>query len=140
MYRYSFNEGNEQKEISVVLTLTNPSSTDIIIHVQSRDVNATGTYVHYAYIFTSLVNLLHNVCIESDDYTAEPYTVTFPAGITMTSFKITLLGDDILESNEQFQLGINSLPDRVTISDPNQTTVTIIDDDRKPYHCVIYAL
>ena len=49
------------------------------------------------------------------------------------SFNVTIIGDNIMESNEQFQLNItsNSLPDRVTISNPSQITVTIVDNDSK---------
>ena len=38
-----------------------------------------------------------------------------------------------MESSEQFQLSVtsNSLPDRVTISNPSQITVTIVDNDSK---------
>jgi len=78
--------------------------------------------------------------VGSVDYAVGPYNVTFPAGMTMTSFNILLMDDNLLESNEQFQLIIvNSLPDRVTTRDPNQATVTIMDDDRKPQFWVMYA-
>jgi len=59
--------------------------------------------------------------------------VTFPAGDTEVSFSVTIIDDRILESNETFQLSINSekLPDNVTINDPSSITITIVDDDCK---------
>ena len=51
------------------------------------------------------------------------------------SFNITVVDDKILESDESFYLNIcNMLPDRVTVGDINQTTVTIKDNDGE---CVI---
>ena len=87
-------------------------------------------------ILLQLVGEIHNIqlyyiMIGDVDYTSGPYIVTFPAGMITASFNIPILDDNVLENDEQFQLSIifNSLPDRVTISDPSQTTVTIRDDD-----------
>ena len=43
------------------------------------------------------------------------------------------MDDRFLEINETFKLRINSssLPNRVIVTSPNETTITIIDDDRK---------
>ena len=67
------------------------------------------------------------------DYTSGPYTVTFPAGQTNATFNVPINDDNILEGNENFMLTINSslLPDDVLLGDPNQATVTIMDDDHK---------
>ena len=66
------------------------------------------------------------------DYTSGPYTVTFPAGITIASFDVPITDDMILEINENFMLAINSsLPNGVTIGAPSDATVIIVDDDRK---------
>ena len=70
--------------------------------------------------------------IGGDDYVVGPYVVAIPAGRTRLSFDVPILGDNILEGDEQFLLVIsNSLPDRVTISNPDQTIVTIKDNDRE---------
>ena len=55
----------------------------------------------------------------------------FPSNIVKQSFNLMIISDNILESNEEFQLTITSksLPDRVSFGDPSQTIVTIIDDD-----------
>ena len=67
------------------------------------------------------------------DYTSGPYTVTFPAGQTTATFDVPINDDDILEGNENFILTINpsSLPSDVSVGDPDQATVTIVDNDRK---------
>ena len=67
------------------------------------------------------------------DYGSGPYTVTFPAGVTSVPFDIPINNDMILESSEDFTLTINpfSVPTGVTVGNPNQATVTIVDDDGK---------
>ena len=68
------------------------------------------------------------------DYTSGPYTVTFPAGQTTATFNVPINDDDTLEVNENFMLTINpSLLSTLTIAVGNfgQTTVTIVDNDRK---------
>ena len=67
------------------------------------------------------------------DYTSGPYTVMFPARQTTATFNVPINDDNILESNEHFILTISpsSLPSNVTVSDPGQATVTIVDDDGK---------
>ena len=69
------------------------------------------------------------------DYVSGPYTVTFPAGMTSVPFDIAINDDMIFEGNEDFILTIDpaSLPTdvSVTVGSPNQTTVTIVDNDGK---------
>ena len=67
------------------------------------------------------------------DYNSGPYSVTFPAGVTTASFNIPITDDNILENNEDIQIEINvsSLPSRVSVSNPSQATVTIVDNDGK---------
>ena len=36
-----------------------------------------------------------------------------------------------MESDEKFQLKIQSVPDRVTVRNPSKCTITIVDNDRK---------
>jgi len=72
----------------------------------------------------------NTLCDADGDYSAGPYSVTFSPLMTRQLLTIAIVDDNIMEMNEQFQLTIsNSLPDRVTISDPSQTIVTIRDDD-----------
>ena len=67
------------------------------------------------------------------DYTSGPYTVTFPAGSTTATFDVPINNDDILEGSENFILNIDgtSLPTGVTADNPDEATVTIVDNDRK---------
>jgi len=71
--------------------------------------------------------------IGGKDYVAGPYVVTFPAGTTTVSFNVDIMGDKLLESDETFQLSIifKTLPNGVTVNDPSNVTVTIVDDDCK---------
>ena len=71
------------------------------------------------------------------DYDSGPYTVIIPAGQTTATFDVPITDDMILEGNENFMLTINgtSLPDSVTPGNPDEATVTIVDDDRKYIAC-----
>jgi len=51
-------------------------------------------------------------------------------GMTKISLGLLIMGNNKLESDKKFHLRIvDSLPDRVIVGDPGQTTVTIKDDD-----------
>ena len=65
------------------------------------------------------------------DYDSGPYTATFPAGVTSVPFDVPINDDLILEFNEIFTVTINSssLPDSVTVSNPDVATVTVINND-----------
>ena len=67
------------------------------------------------------------------DYDSGPFDITFPAGETLAVFNVTINDDNIVEGNENFTLSIDpsSLPNGVTVVNPVQTTVTIVDDDRE---------
>ena len=58
-----------------------------------------------------------------------PYTVTFTAGVTTTSFVVSIFDDGVLEDDEDFKLeiGFTSIP----VVDPFEAVVTILDDDGK---------
>jgi len=70
------------------------------------------------------------------DYNSGPYTVTFPAGMTRVPFDVPIIDDNTFEGNETFMLTIDSssLPSYITAGDPDEATVTIVDDDRKQFH------
>ena len=67
------------------------------------------------------------------DYDSGPYAVQFDVGETNASFVVIIDNDDLKEDNETFNLNIStsSLPSSVTVGDPSQTTVTIVNDDGK---------
>ena len=68
------------------------------------------------------------------DYDSGPYNVTFSSGQINATIMISIKDDEILEvDNENFMVTINnyspSLP--ITIGDPGNATVTIVDNDSK---------
>ena len=118
------------------LTLSNPSSFDIIVQVLSMDGSATGKY---ASILVGYLTYVYHVIGEGADYGSGPYNVTFTGGATEGHFNVTINDDSILEGNENFNLTImaSSLPSRVNIGNPAQATVTIVDNDG---NYIIYPL
>ena len=71
-----------------------------------------------------------NLLIGGDDYHSGPYEVTFPAGVTIVSFNISIHDDDEYEDDEKFILTINSdsLPDGITTDSPSRVTTIIVND------------
>ena len=65
------------------------------------------------------------------DYGSGPYTIIFTAGTTSVVFNISLNDDNAIEGNENFMLAISSstLPSDFTVGNPNQATVTVVDND-----------
>ena len=55
----------------------------------------------------------------------------FAAGMTTAPVDVLIIDDNISENNETFVLDIDQLllPNRVSVSNPDQVTVTIVDDD-----------
>ena len=79
-------------------------------------------------------NTLNISCAGNNaDYDSGPYNVIVPAGSTSIPFDVNITNNNILESNETFSLNItsSSVPDRVYISSPRQSALTIIDNDSK---------
>ena len=91
--------------------------------LQPVSVNTLEHYLQYINCF----------CKGNVDYTSGSYNVIFPAGITSASFDVSIIDDNILESNETFSLNIihHLLPTKVTRGNPKTSTVTIVDDDSK---------
>jgi len=67
------------------------------------------------------------------DYNSGPYPVRFLAGVTSVTFDIPINDDSILEANENFMLIIHqpSLPEGVIVDEPDEATVTIVDNEGK---------
>ena len=66
----------------------------------------------------------------SDDYSDVPETVTFDDGETEQTFTFTAASDDVDDDDESVRLGFGAtLPTGVSAGDPNETTVSITDDD-----------
>ena len=75
-----------------------------------------------------MVQIYYNIT-GGDDYSSGPYNVTFTAGTTNSSFTISIRNDNTFEDNENFALTITSLPNIITVGNPRQATVTIVDDE-----------
>ena len=65
------------------------------------------------------------------DYITELYNVVIPAGEANVKFSVTIMDDNILETDETINLAINSnaLPNKITRANPGRAVVTIVDND-----------
>ena len=79
------------------------------------------------------------------DYIAGPYSVTFPSGMTIASFDISITNDNMFEGSEDVKIEIidSSLPNGIAVGYPDHAIVTIVDDDSKmaslTVHRIIHA-
>jgi len=120
----SFRFGELKEIAQPVIMFSNPSSFSISVYVETSDITATGGNTNKCSVFTS-----------ENDYRNGMYNVTIPATVTLQQMNISICNDIVLEADEQFSATIvsNSHPDNVTIGDPSQATVTIVDNNRKIY-------
>ena len=60
--------------------------------------------------------------------------------MTIASFDIPITDDNIFEGNEDVKVEIigSSLSDGIVVGDPDQVTVTIVDDDSKMNFLLVY--
>ena len=86
-------------------------------------------------IFTVSIScyILNVTCVTGSgvNYGSATYTVTIPVGVIRVAFEVLISDDNILEGNRSFTLIINpsSLPNGVTVGDPGQATVVIVDNN-----------
>ena len=80
-----------------------------------------------------MISYVYNLLGGTDYSPRGPYNITIPAGQTTFSFDVSIIDDDVLEGNEDFNLIIlaESLPNDIRLGDHNRSTVTIVDDDSK---------
>ena len=106
---YSVNES--EGIVQPVLVLNSPPAVDITVYVLSNN----GSAVH------------------ETDYELETHEVTFHSGDNEATMNITIINDALLGLNRNFTLTINtsSLPSNMTVTEPGNTTVTILNDDCK---------
>ena len=64
-----------------------------------------------------------------DDYGSGSYQVTFTVGEIISSFDVPITDDNVVEDDETIDLTIQStsLPNRVSVTNPLQATITIMD-------------
>ena len=79
---------------------------------------------------------------EGVDYDSGPYIVTFTAGIIQAPFNFSLRDDNVFENSEDFVLTVHpsSLPINVTVGDPGQVSVTIVDNDGKKLDMIMLII
>ena len=112
--------------VEVVLVLDNSLSTDVTIQVLDYGDTSTPS--------ESLFQPDLDIDQDEIDYAIGVYYVLFPARTISALFNATINDDDKDEDDETFTLTIDPtfpLTDGVTIGYPYQTTVTIVDNDRK---------
>ena len=63
------------------------------------------------------------------DYSGVPASVSFGAGETSKSFTFTAAADDVDDDGESVLLGLGTLPTGVTEGSPDESVVSIVDDD-----------
>lgn len=70
---------------------------------------------------------------EGEDYDSGPFSITIPAGDTSASFNVSIMIDNIFESDESFNLMINSssFPGRVSLQPDCVPRITIVNDESK---------
>ena len=73
--------------------------------------------------------------IDGTDYEKGPYCVTIPKGTTSADYCINITNDEVLEHDEVFIIHINktALHPDVVLVEPDEATVTIMDDECKQY-------
>lgn len=82
--------------------------------------------------FASL-NLTFFLPSAGSDYTAFNHEITFPAGVNVANFTVTIIDDEVLEASENFYIDL-TIPEEsselsVTRGSPGIATVTIADND-----------
>ena len=69
--------------------------------------------------------------IGGDDYNFRSTDIVIPAGDTRVRYSVSIMSDNTVETDENFILMIssNSLPNKISATTPERTTITIVDDD-----------
>ena len=75
--------------------------------------------------------LLYFLYLGATGFQLGPYSITITAGSVHMEFDIPIYDNNLCEPNKTIPLfiGTSSLPDRVSIGNPGEAKVTIIDDD-----------
>ena len=84
-------------------------------------------------LYIVAANYLFIIVIGNADFNPGPFSVSFPAQMTTSSFSVPITDDSMFEGNETFTVTIvpSTLPSRVVPGADCVVTVTIDDDDSK---------
>ena len=91
------------------------------------------TVLVWTLLYIPLFPDLTNAPTDGSDYTGGPFEVTFPAGVNVVSFNVSILDDTIAECAKLFNLDLD-IPEAaagmgVIRGSPDTATVHIMDDD-----------
>jgi sugar lactone lactonase YvrE len=75
----------------------------------------------------------NGTAIAGSDYTAVSGTLTFAPGETSKNINIPLVNDNVYEGSKTFTLTLSNPGGGALLTDPTMATVTIIDDESRPF-------
>ena len=89
----------------------------------------------------SIILFIFHTKSGGSDYEGASFTVTFPAGVNVISFNVTIINGIIAECAELFTLDLE-IPEAsadmgVQKGSPDTATVNIMDDDGEDTHCTM---
>ena len=118
----------------------------VCTYVHMHDIYACNSvyFSSYACLSIIIIIILYELCTthvwiipyttaEGEDYHSGPFSVTIPAMDTSATFNVSIMIDNIFESDESFNLMINSssFPSRVFLQPDCTLRITILNDDSK---------
>ena len=92
---------------------------------------------NFSNAFSTMQQIILCALTGDSDYKGKNFTVTFPAGVNVISFNVTITDDNIAELAELFTLDLE-IPDAsvamgVIKGSPDTATVNIMDDEGMCY-------
>jgi len=70
--------------------------------------------------------------IAGEDYEAQSGSLTFAPGITRSTIDIPILGDEVREPDEYFELHLSDVKNAKMKPDEAKAAITIVNDDNRP--------
>ena len=112
----------------VLLTVSRPAFVDCRrkcpLHTHSTSMKCSYTSLH---LFLPLTHT------DGSDYVGGTFSVTFPAGVNVASFNVSIINDNIAELDESFTLELEIPPASAAMGvlkvSPDTATVNIMDDE-----------
>ena len=115
-------------------------------YIAEKDFNVTADVtIRFSQALNSDLNLTYSTqdgsAVSPDDYngTALPQIVTIPSGSTEYLLKFNIIGDDIEETNERFDVTIDSIATSEAVIIARGKAEVVIFDDDAPAGCSSYV-
>ena len=124
--QYFVSEAEFSVDVTVSL-FSGSLDTAVTVNIATMDGSAIGKDEQHR--ITILTSQLPPTA--PSDYTTTELTLTFNSSITTVTIPISIIDDDILETNETFLLRLSSEDPTLGVA-PSDAMITIIDDDSKP--------